>query len=333
MVDRSGEFAALVGGARPGPFASPSPFVLKCASVLCEVQSRESYLANVYEEFVGYHDQVLGANWPSSLGDRRRAEIGQEASLFVATALSDVQELQRIARYCSAGEPARQRHYEGVLANLTKRLERFAKNNKRMQRERERICSRSPFRLFSAPSSSSSSSSWSSSSSSSSHIPASHHQQGGQSRAERQKEREKQEDEEEEEEARKRFAERYEGEVAKPAVLRQFDDIAARQKASLLKEASHLSQVFSQELALVTSAESTVESVAAMLGDFVALLSEQAEQVEEIAESGKATTEAVQHTAGQLQKTIDRTESHGRNMAFLAIGLALLLLLLDWITP
>ena len=332
MVDRSGEFAALVGGARPGPFASPSPFVLKCASVLCEVQSRESYLANVYEEFVGYHDQVLGANWPSSLGDRRRAEIGQEASLFVATALSDVQELQRIARHCAAGEPARQRHYEGVLANLTKRLERFTKNNKRMQRERERICSRSPFRLFSAPSSSSFSSSSSSSSSSNPHIHASHHQQGGQSRAARQNEREKQEDEEEEE-ARKRFAERYEGEVAKPAVLRQFDDIAARQKASLLKEASHLSQVFSQELALVTSAESTAESVAAMLGDFVALLSEQVEQVEEIAESGKATTEAVQHAAGQLQKTIDRTESHGRNMAFLAIGLALLLLLLDWITP
>jgi hypothetical protein len=164
------------------------------------VQSRESYLANVYEEFVGYHDQVLGANWPSSLGDRRRAEIGQEASLFVATALSDVQELQRIARYCSAGEPARQRHYEGVLANLPKRLERFAKNNKRMQRERERICSRSPFRLFSAPSSSSfSSSSSSSSTSSNPHIHASHHQQGEQSRAARQKEREKQEDKEEEE--------------------------------------------------------------------------------------------------------------------------------------
>jgi len=322
MVDRSGEFAELVGGARPGPFAAPSPFVLKCASVLGEVQSREMYLAGVYEEFVGYHDRVLGAKWPERLGDR--AEIGQEASLFVATALSDVQELQRIARYCAAGEPARQRHYEGVLANLSKRLERFAKNNKQMQRERERVCSRGPLRLFSAPSSSSSASS------STPPIPVSYQQkqqQGGLSRAARQKEREK------EEEEAKRFAERYESEVAKPSVLRQLDDIVARQKASLLKEATHLSQVFSQELALVTSAESTVESVASMLGDFVALLSEQAEQVEEIAESGKTTTDAVRHTAGELQKTIDRTESHGRNMAFLAIGLALLLLLLDWITP
>ena len=50
-------------------------------------------------------------------------------------------------------------------------------------------------------------------------------------------------------------------------------------------------------------------------------------------EEGSNATAAVKDSAEQLQTTLDRTEAHGRNIALMAIGMAFLLLLLDYITP
>ena len=49
--------------------------------------------------------------------------------------------------------------------------------------------------------------------------------------------------------------------------------------------------------------------------------------------TGKAATELVQDTDKELALTLERTESHQATMVILAIGLAIGLLLLDFITP
>ena len=319
-MDITSELTALTG-AVGGPWRAPAPLVLKAQDVDRQICANEAYLSKIFEDFVGCN-QLLGTGG-SRLSAAERSNLGQEVAVFIAGALSDVNELRRVARH-SAPTTSCLQHYESILMQLTKRLERFGRNNREMHKERERR-ERNPFRLLTAPASasalspqsSSSSSSSSSFSSSSLSFPARRHDHA-------------------EPPAQAKlvgFAQRYESEVAKPALLRRYDDFVTRQKAALLHEAAHLTEVFNEELSLATSAEASVENIAAMLSEFMAILADQSEQVTEVNTYGKTAADTVKQTDAELQLTISRTESHSRNMAVLAVCLGLMLLLLDWITP
>ena len=297
--------------ARSSLFA-PSPVVLRCLDLLRQIENNESYLGRVYEDFVGYHSAFHGLSGGSGLSEDEQSRLGQEVAVFIAGALSDVQELRRISRYGGASS-AQMQHYDAILSQLTKRLERFSKISKKMQRERERWRELSPFRLHGHGSGSDHGHLQLLAQASPSPAVLGGGAGGGGPSA--------------------KFAERYESEVARPALLRRLDDVAARQKASLLREAAHLTQAFGEELSLATSAEASVENISSMLTDFMGILSEQSEQLGDVSAYGKTTTDSVEQTGKELQLTIDRTESHSRNMALLAVSLALILLLLDFITP
>ena len=315
FMDITNELTALTG-AVGGPWRAPSLLVLKALDVDRQICANEAYLSKIFEDFVGCN-QLLGTGG-SRLSAAERSNLGQEVAVFIAGALSDVNELRRVARH-SAPTTSCLQHYESILMQLTKRLERFGRNNREMHKERERR-ERNPFRLLTAPESASvlsPQSSSSSSSSSSSFSARQHH------RTEPPTQKAK----------LVGFAERYESEVAKPALLRRYDDFVTRQKAALLHEAAHLREVFNEELSLATSAEASVENIAVMLSEFMAILADQSEQVTEVNTYGKTAADTVKQTDAELQLTISRTESHSRNMAILAVCLGLMLLLLDWITP
>jgi Fe2+ transport system protein B len=126
---------------------------------------------------------------------------------------------------------------------------------------------------------------------------------------------------------------RYEGEIAPPAKLKQYQSIGDKYKQHLIKEAQELQAQYSEDIQHVQEVEESVERIASMLSEFVRILHIQTDQVEDIHDSSEEATESVKRSNRELQTTIDRSKSHQWNMVMLAISLAIMLLLLDWITP
>jgi len=131
----------------------------------------------------------------------------------------------------------------------------------------------------------------------------------------------------------KSFVERYEGEVAPAAKLREYSAVAERHRSLLLREAKGLQVRFGEDLSLMMKAESSVHHISGMLSEFVSILQTQAGQADTIYDAGKSATEQVDQTDLELKKTEDLSVSHQRNIVILTVVFALLLLFLDWITP
>ena len=70
-----------------------------------------------------------------------------------------------------------------------------------------------------------------------------------------------------------------------------------------------------------------------MLSEFSHLLQSQSEIVDDVHSAAVYATDHVKQTDDELLLTIERSQSHTRNMAILTIGLAVLLLLLDLLSP
>lgn len=293
-------------------FAS-SPFVMRCDYVYRQIIKNSIYMKSVNDAYIDYHQQLCESN----MTDLERQHVAKNVALFITSSVSDIQELSRVARYEAGSDFTRQAHYDGIVAHLTKCLEAFTKNYKKMQRERERVIAlKNPFGWHVAKD-----------------ILPFDSEPALQSIGTRPSAERGATNTTRSTQLPTNFLDRYESEVAKPETLRKYAHIIAEQKASLLKEAKHLNEVFNEELLSVNSIEATVGDISSMLSDFMGILSEQSDQLGGISQSGKMTTEAVQQTSKELQLTIERTESHSRNIVLLACGLAILLLLLDWITP
>ena len=63
------------------------------------------------------------------------------------------------------------------------------------------------------------------------------------------------------------------------------------------------------------------------------ILQSQSSKVDDMYESGQAANELVKQTEKEMQLTIDRSQSYQWNMVILSVTLAVMLLVLDWITP
>jgi hypothetical protein len=59
----------------------------------------------------------------------------------------------------------------------------------------------------------------------------------------------------------------------------------------------------------------------------------QREAIEDVREAAVDSTQYVKDTDEELLLTLERSQSHSRNMMILTVALAVLILFLDWITP
>ena len=134
-------------------------------------------------------------------------------------------------------------------------------------------------------------------------------------------------------ESPKSFASRYEGEIGPPSKIVEYSNIAKSHRTELLKETKYLQQKFSHDLQQANDIEKTVNSISNMLGEFVRILQSQSGTVEDAHTTSKAATHNITQTADELLLTIERSQSHQRNIVIITILLALLLLFLDFVTP
>jgi len=93
-MDITNELTALTG-AVGGPWRAPAPLVLKAQDVDRQICANEAYLSQIFEDFAGCN-RLLGAGG-SRLSAAERSNLGQEVAVFIAGALSDVNELRRVA--------------------------------------------------------------------------------------------------------------------------------------------------------------------------------------------------------------------------------------------
>ena len=125
---------------------------------------------------------------------------------------------------------------------------------------------------------------------------------------------------------------RFEGKIPS-ASLAYYDKLAQSHKALLLKEAKLMHARSDHEHGQALQMERSVTSISHLLGEFASILLSQSEQVAVLNTETKNATSAVASSSSELQKTLDRSEGHGYTLCMLAVGLALLLLLLDFCTP
>lgn len=129
------------------------------------------------------------------------------------------------------------------------------------------------------------------------------------------------------------FVDRYESEIAPPKKIIEYKSVALKHKENLLKESKNLHKKYSQDLLDANKIENNVTKISNLLFEFVSILQSQREQVDDVNNAGKTTIDYVKDTDNELMLTIERSESHQKAMMMLTVGLALLLLLLDFITP
>ena len=130
-----------------------------------------------------------------------------------------------------------------------------------------------------------------------------------------------------------KFAQRFVDEIAPANKMREYENIAFVQKNSLLKESAILQQRYSENVLESQKMERSVLGISSMITEFLSMLEEQSEQIEDMNETSKEATKSVRGTDAELKLTIQRSESHQWNMVILINGLAIMLLLLHFLTP
>lgn len=130
-----------------------------------------------------------------------------------------------------------------------------------------------------------------------------------------------------------KFSERFSSDIAHPKKMAEYESFAESHRKLLERENKELNEKFSEELEQAHDIESSVASVASLLNDFSRLLEKQSVDIVDIHEDSKTTSNFVKDAEAQLVLTIERSKSSQRNMVIVTIGLSLLLLLLDFLTP
>jgi hypothetical protein len=129
------------------------------------------------------------------------------------------------------------------------------------------------------------------------------------------------------------FGERYTDEIASVSKLKEYEKMGTKYKSLLLKEAKQLQSKFKEEVVEANRMERTVEGITGMLSEFVQMIQTQSVLVEDVHDQAVDATGYVKQTDEELLLTLQRSQSHSRNMVFLCTILAVMLLALDYITP
>ena len=124
---------------------------------------------------------------------------------------------------------------------------------------------------------------------------------------------------------------KYERQAGTAAQLRSYDSLASKHKEALLKEATDMQTKFSENLQLAMRMEGTVTQISELLTEFASILQAQGDQVGDVHDDAKQAEDHVKASKSQLHLTLEHSQKNQKSIVFLALGLALLLLLLDWI--
>ena len=341
-----------------------SPFVLKASTILEKINSFEGVLLEVYVDYVhdhrsrssscaseisgrknGSESKISMAYSSTRMIESERNELNQEITLFIAAIASELNELKYVLGATSPDvtidltwirslSQSSRSHYQEIVSFVSTKLSAFTKQVQIMHRERKRL-SFDPLRLYTtdydvyddaednllantrAPRSRFSS--------------LFNRGEGsaaaGSARAKKDKDRSVNA----EKLVSTYLVAKYEKEAGPTSKLKVYDSLAVKHKAALMKEASSMQVKFSEDLRNATQMERTVNQIGDLLTEFASILQSQSGQVEEVNDDAKQTEEHVQSSKLQLQLTIERSEKNQKSIVFLSVGLALLLLLLDWI--
>lgn len=348
-MDRTSEFLSSAKSQIPPssspPFQcrGPSPLLVKAAEILSQIQDMETFIRGILEDYVGYH-HVLGSTSSrrhvKEINQEAKNKIFQEITLFITGTGSDLNELRHSIRsYCINANSTSRQHHTEIIQFLAVGLGTITERTRYMQQESEKM-NANPFKLISSgygggnkyslptsnershsvPTSSTSSAPLTSSSSSTATSVQESPAEGSLSTSKKCP-------------IPSNFAERYGDEVAPVTKLKEYERLASKDKAKLFKETKDLRAKFSEDYNDTMKMEETVGLISNLLGDFVRILQSQEVFVEEVGSHGKAATEQVEQAEEELIKTIERSTKSQRNMAIVTVGLALFLLLLDFLTP
>ena len=329
-----------------------SPFVLKASKILERLASFEQLLSQLYVDYV--HDRRRmswrGSSGASSSSTRMsesdRKEFDQEITLFIAAVASELNDLKYMLgastsevtvdlTWLQSLAPSSRAHDQEIVAFVSTKVSAFMKQVHFMNKERKRL-SIDPLRLHStdydvygggeesddnlladtAAPRGRFSSLFDRNDTKASARP-SKFKLDIKSSASMQ--------------VSKSFVAKYEREAGPPSKLRLYDSLASKHKTVLMREASNMQVKFSEGLQNATSMERTVNQIGELLTEFATILQSQSGQVEEVNDDAKQTEEHVKSSKSQLQLTIERSEKNQKSIVLLSVGLALLLLLLDWI--
>jgi len=341
-MERTEDFLTIVRSSNailPKYLVFPSLFLVKAASITRQIESFAELLKKLFVPYVGYHRYLPAECVQKDMVGLNENEIKAmdcEILSFISSIAIEMQGLRNhVDNTESNGSTSQSQFYKLIIQNIMEKLNNFTKLTDQMQREKH-LRNTSPFRLLaddfyripvpiveSDPSLASeenrgpektplirvpvkpkgplATTSALSSSSATSSSPS--------------------------------LSQRYVDEVASLSAMRAYEAIAAQQRRALLKESRLLRIRFGNEYQEAQRMERTVSGISAMIGEFAALIAGQSELVDGIESAGKEATSKVRQTEGELQLTLERSQSHQWGMAGLVLLLALGLLAADWLTP
>ncbi len=340
-----------------------SPVLLRCAEIRLQISAFNSLLNSIFESFVGYHACLIGTNTVSFetkdegkssiegvMTETERSELNTEIAHFIATVGVELKDMRRVGSESGMKSMASKSHLHEVQGQISADLIALTKRYQTMHRERSRLSTySSPFSFYGTDNVAfedealgfgsavengaggllqrmASASSTSKEATCAEGMAGSDKERCIESSSGKVEARDVQP-------LGADFAVRYEGQIAPAAQLREYESLTHQHKAALLKESRLMHVRYSEELQNARKMESSVNAVGGLMTEFANILSEQSESLLEVHTEGKEATAHVKQSADELQLTIDRSESHGNNIVMLSVGLALLLVLLDYVTP
>ena len=129
------------------------------------------------------------------------------------------------------------------------------------------------------------------------------------------------------------FSERYVADVASSAKIEEYKSIVESQRQQLFAEAENMRERFSEEALQAEKVGENVAEISSALGDFLEILAVQTDDIEDINAAAEGTHDHVKVAETELTTTVERTKSSNLTMALFLIGMAVLLLLIDFFTP
>lgn len=244
--------------------------------------------------------------------DDSRHRLSQEIALFITSLATEINELRRTISLTS--DTLNNKNQREIVSYLLERLSAFTKLSQNMENERRRFY-RNPYKL--------------------------HTSKDINTRNNKSIKNENnynfdfklKQNTNSSNKLSKSFADRYEDEIAPQSKLKEYNQLTEKHKLICEKDTKKLQENFNEDMQETCKMETTVEQISYLLTEFVNILQVQSEQVKDLEGTGKIATEHVLETDKELILTIKRSTSHQMNMIFLYISLALLLLILDYITP
>lgn len=359
-MNRLDEFydCARAAGREATPPIRPqrSAFIIRCAEINLQISAFDDLLTSIFDTFVGYHccladrDSNHAGMLIRDMNEKEREELNTEITRFVATSGAELKVLRKMdtteVEVRSAESSA---HASEVINQLTARLSNLTHRCHSMHSERLRLAKfTKPFNFYAIDQETFADEPIgptlqhredrrdADDNSFLSRIKASASTEALSKDAADDMKSNMFETKEETEKPRplgEDFAKRFEGKIAPLKQLKRYEQLAHQHKSALLKESRLMHVRYHESFTQAQQMEKSVNSVSALMTQFANILAEQSEGLEEVRAGGKSATDHVKESAEELQLTIDRSENHSNNIVMLSVGLAFLLLFLDFVTP